>query len=552
MVGCRFFTGDGEAARNLTTQMILHIEAGALDDSLVTVTGGVGVLVARVTGSEDLVISCDHATEKAFVEVNTDAPVKEVGGTLSGIHSWFPDTLYYVSEDLTIPAGSELYIQAGTRIMAGNLVNFHVEGIIGCFGSAEMPVYFFNSDSQSGWGGIRLTGSQDTVYFDYTLFSGGGNDPDFVFGHSDSQPVVYSEGRAWTAVHCWWASNPGKAAGALLSAVSLNQCVFSRCDTGGEYHNSTLHASDSHFSEIPGPEGTLPDDDNDGIYLAGVRQSDDTVSTIRNCWFYLGQDDAIDHNGALVDISGCTIRQFQHEGIAASNSHTIRVSNTLIRDCEQGIEAGYGAPQVFVDHCTVVNCEIGLRFGDSYNWGCNGTLHAKNSVIYFNSDNVLNYDNLSQGPVPGAIQLSYSLLTDPDYENGTGCITATPLFDEEYYLAPGSSGKGMALDGQDMGILKVWMGYTEQPKRINGNFAVLKWLPVCNRIEINFLKPLRATVTVLAVGPMGRILNSLQIDGSMQGNNHYLNLPDGYSGRISVSVISPEWGILTESFLKWQ
>ena len=140
------------------------------------------------------------------------------------------------------------------------------------------------------------------------------------------------------------------------------------------------------------------------------------------------------------------------------NTNNLTVFNTLIKDCEQGIEAGYGEPQVNIDHCVMINNSIGLRFGDSYDWGCGGLITATNSILFDNDDNILNYDILTQGPVAGAILISYSMTNDPDYNNFIGCISGIPLFDSNYLLLPGSPGIGMASNGGNLGLIDASLG----------------------------------------------------------------------------------------------
>jgi len=239
--------------------------------------------------------------------------------------------------------------------------------------------------------------------------------------------------------------------GSHSSFISISGCVVSRCDTGGEFAVSTVNINNSYIIDIPNNDGTFQDDDNDGFYFNGAHPSGEP-SIIENSFFITGKDDAIDHNAGKLEIKNCWIENFAHEGIACSNSNWVNISNTLIKNCEQGIEAGYGTPDVTVDHCVMIDNEVGLRFGDGYDWGCNGSLRVTNSITYDNGDNIKNYDFLTGGPVEDGILISYSITNDEEYNNYQGCLTGVPLFDENYQLLPESPGIRKANDQTDIGL----------------------------------------------------------------------------------------------------
>jgi len=187
-----------------------------------------------------------------------------------------------------------------------------------------------------------------------------------------------------------------------------------RCDTGGELEDTALVADRLHVSEIPDADGVLDDDDNDGIYLREARlvAGEAVESVLRDCVFAVGEDDGIDHNEALVRVERAWIEGFAHEGVAASSGRRITVVDSVVRACEQGIEAGYGAPEVVVERCTVTDNGAGLRFGDSYDWADEGSLSVTASVIAGNGVDVRNFARGLGAPVPGAIAIACSVVGD--------------------------------------------------------------------------------------------------------------------------------------------
>jgi hypothetical protein len=251
--------------------------------------------------------------------------------------------------------------------------------------------------------------------------------------------------------------NPGKAMGAKAAVVKLKDCLITRCDTGGELVETLAQIRTSHFLDMPSEHGVFVDDDNDCLYLKGEYvdgSGDKPASLVEGCVFAVGKDDGIDHNGANVVVNDCSMEGFAHEGIACSGGGRIEIRNTLARQNEQGIEAGYGEPDVVVDHCVVTDNDVGFRYGDSYDWEVTGHLAVTNSISFGNQKhNVWNWVNLLDGPAADALDISYSMVDDPEWDGQAHNLAGQPVFDDAWRLAPGSPGVGKGSDGQDIGLL---------------------------------------------------------------------------------------------------
>jgi hypothetical protein len=185
-------------------------------------------------------------------------------------------------------------------------------------------------------------------------------------------------------------------------------------------------------------------------------------SVIDRCWFVRGKDDAVDHHGARLRISNCWMEDIQHEALAASGGDTAKVFNTVALNCDTGFESAWTeggvskGPFVYVDHSAAINCRVaGLRIGDDYanrsvsEYRC--TLTATNVVLHGNGDNVMNWILSSRSALPGAMNVSWSLTNDADADGLLHNLAGIPVFDDRYYLEPGSPGYGMGTDGTDMG-----------------------------------------------------------------------------------------------------
>ncbi len=453
----RIINESQEVNTSINGSYLIHAESAVLEIDTISIKKGVGSLTTLVIASTNFIISIDGFSGEKMVTVNDQIPILETGGEILNNTTWTAEQIYHITDDLVIPENISLQIEEGTQIFLGEKVNITTAGHLKINGTKSNPVLFNSIDKIKPWGGIQLSNITDTIFIDYCFFCNGGDNENYIFGHSDSQPVIMINNSFINLRNCFFIDNPGKAVGGINSLIKIENCIISRCDTGGEYHHCTTNISDSWFIDIPG-NNNANIDDNDALYFYEVYQDIQVSSKIINCYFVTGMDDGVDHNGADLIIENCWIEDYFHEGIAASNYNQVVVYNTLIKDCEQGIEAGYGNPLVKADHCVFVENEVGIRFGDSYNWGCQGQMEIINSISYDNTDNIKNYDLLSQGPVEGAIDISYCITNDSEYNNYPGCLEGIPDFDANYFLLPGSVGIGLANDGGNLGLINPSMG----------------------------------------------------------------------------------------------
>lgn len=370
-------------------------------------------------------------------------------GTIATNEVWSNTLIHHITADVTIPNGATLTIEPGSWVVIAPEVNIVVEGNLQVNGTIAEPSVFCSASSSS-WGGILV--NNGSAMFTYCFFNNGGGDYTQTFGHSNSQPVIRSNSSDVQLNHCFVFDCEGKAMAADGGNLVFKNGGVSRCDSGGEFSNSKVTVKNTHVLEIPDGDGILEDDDNDGFYFSGTNPQLHPYQ-VDSCVFMVGEDDGIDHNGSILEVTNCWVQGFANEGIAASNTNSVYVFNSLFKDCEQGIEAGYGSPTIIVDHCVLVDNEYGLRFGDWYNWGCNGNITCTNSIMWNNDDNVYNFDVQTNGPVANAIDLTYSIPGDVEYDLATGNVVGVPQFDSEYQLLAGSPGEGSANDNTNMGLL---------------------------------------------------------------------------------------------------
>ncbi|MFC2131719.1 T9SS type A sorting domain-containing protein [Bacteroidota bacterium] len=429
----------------------LTLTSDSLNDiANIKILRGAGCTLYKINEFNDFSISADNKLLKT-ITIDTITKAAIYGGNLIENEIWIDTVHYIIKEELIIPEDKTLRIKEGVKVLIDPLVNIKVNGNIICEGTKTKPIIFKSSDENEGWGGIEVNNESS---FEYIFFINGGADSSRKFGHSNSQPVVKMFETEAEFNNCYFIYNPGKAFGTVRSKVYLDSCLISNCDTGGEFAESYVELKNTYIMNTPSDDTIFVDDDNDGCYFNSLYWNIEEASIIDNCVFINGMDDAIDHNGAWLDVRNCWIEGFMHEGIACSNKNKVNVFNTVVLDCEQGIEAGYGKPDVNVNHCVLFNNDVGLRFGDSYDWGCEGHITIKNSILYNNNDNIHNFDLETEAPVNDAIDISYSISNDPEYDTLPNCYNYQPEFDELYYLLENSAGKGLADDESDLGLIK--------------------------------------------------------------------------------------------------
>lgn len=440
--------------KNVSKNLHLNLENAFANRDFFSIRKGVGSLMPRIQADSNFTISLENFTGDRTVFLRNEIPQKEYQETLSESQTWTSEFDRVITKNLTIPQNVKLTILEGTRVLLADTVNISVLGEIEVLGTLEKPVHFTSTSWNNAWGGITYHNQNSIANFEYTFFTRGGGHPDKVFGHSFSQAVVYTGDNAESNFsNCFFMDNVGKAFGAEKAKVTISNCLITRCDTGGEFRESLAKISDSHILEMPIDDGKFVDDDNDGFYFYRPHFYSEEYSKVENSVFMIGRDDGIDHNWANLEINNCWIEGFMHEGVACSRGNNAKIFNTVVKGCNQGIEAGYNEPNVTVDHCVIIGNDVGLRFGDSYTWGYFGHMNVTNSIIIDNKDNVLNLDLGSGQPVEGAIEVSFSILKDLDFNDCTNCIEEKPLFDESYFLLPESIGKNAGSDGKDLGLI---------------------------------------------------------------------------------------------------
>jgi hypothetical protein len=443
---------DGEIADTFEGVRTLRFQSAETVQMPVSFKKGVAYVSTRLNTAALWDISVDTIQGTSVVNTGISLPERvHAGETSQAVETWAASELHVIEDTVIVPEYAELVIEQGAVIQIRNNSSVIIHGTIRVDGTEQEPVLITAQNHEESWGGIEVRNG--TGDFSYCFLTGGGGDRNRVFGHSDSQPTVYAENAELRLGNCYLVYNPGKGLGSLESGITVDSSIIAHCDTGGEFKRGTTHISSSYIMDIPNDDGIVDDDDNDGLYFNGVRPGSDQPSVLEDSYIITAKDDGIDHNGARLNVTNCWIEKCDNGGIAASNTFFVDVYDTVIRSCGQGVEVGYGAPEVRVDHCVFIDNVIGLRFGDEYYHGCDGSATVENTIFHGNGDNIHNFDLKSGGPVENAITITYSLTNDVEYDDEPFCLSGIPLFDDNYHLLPLSPGVDSGMNGSDMGLV---------------------------------------------------------------------------------------------------
>ncbi|MBN2092275.1 CotH kinase family protein [candidate division KSB1 bacterium] len=441
--------------------------SAAHPDTLIQIKRGAGTGLVQINADADFTLSIQQANlpiVQKQIEISS-VPTNSYSGNLSGgAITWDNSADRLITGNLTIPTGCNLTIKPGTWIVVKKNVIFFIQGKLIVEGSESEPVVITSENWAEPWGGMEFTNT--AASFRYCIVLNGGGDPSRGNPASDSwhtghQHIFFGKNNSeFNFDHCFFLYSPGKVFGALKSKVNVSNSVSAFVWHGGEFHQTLLSYRDSHLMNLPNDDHIYVEDiDTDGFHIDYLHPQYPQYSTIDRCYFITGKDDAIDHHLARLKITNCWIEDFVHEGVAASGGDTVKIFNTVAIKNDQGFEAGWTesgvnkGPFVFIDHCVAVENNVGLRIGDSYDWTYKDFMKVTNTILYQNQDNIWNYLNSTHAPLPGALNISYSMTNDPDYDNSAFCITGVPQFDSDYDLLPGSPGIGMGMNGKNMGLI---------------------------------------------------------------------------------------------------
>jgi len=320
-------------------------------------------------------------------------------GTISSNTDWGTSARIHVDGQLIVAAGVTLTIGEGSVVKVDPDLEIRVNGSIDVNGTNSNPVTFTTDDRNIPWGGFLFPEATSTGEFNGTIMTASGADPSWdppdgqsVGRHKKQQPLLYLYGGAdVTLTDCYLIDHHGTAGASKDSTLTMTRCLVQQFVTVGQYNNGSISFDDCALIEFPAWDAPFVDLDNDGVYMTGgAHFFTDTLIG----WALDDNLDAGSGAGGDVTLSGCWLESSYHEAMAWSNSNgaipprVIDVTDTVTMNSGQGIECGFGEPEVTAVGCFSTGNAVGVRFGDNYDWSYNGFLDVSDSLLLYNLKDV--------------------------------------------------------------------------------------------------------------------------------------------------------------------
>lgn len=389
----------------------------------------------RGVGSVVLPAAKDPNTISYAAEIHALATPREIAiesstswriipaGTISSTN-WGEDARVRITGKLTIPAGATLTIGSGSVILIDPGLGLAVEGHLAVNGTAQRPVVFTCQNRNAPWGGLVFEKSTSRGDFTSTIFTGSGADPSWFShnpGHGSShrseQPLLFVSNAAHvTLTDCDIVENHGQAGHGEGGYLTMTRCLVQKCITAGQYNGGAVTLDDCAVIEFPSATAPFADNDEDCLYLTGG------AHVLTNCLIGWSLDDAVDAgSGAAgsVTVRHCWFESSYHEALAWSETRVCTAADSVAINCGQGIECGFGAPDVNAVHCLSTANVVGARFGDNYDWTYDGFLKVRDSLLLFNKRDIWGraWDNWTVHLAQMDLQNNYVTTPDRDFPN---------------------------------------------------------------------------------------------------------------------------------------
>ena len=325
---------------------------------------------------------------------------------------------------LTIAAIATLTIGSGSVIVVDPDVEIIVEGRIVANGTMQMPAVFTSRDRTKPWGGFIFEKSTSRGEFTGTILTASGadsswfsNNPNHGHSHRGEQPLLFtSNGARVTLTDCYIVENHGQAGHGEGGYLTMTRCLIQKCITAGQYNGGAMTLEDCALIEFPSATAPFEDNDNDALYLTGGAHS------LTGCLVGWALDDGVDggsgSNGSVA-VHRCWFESTYHEALAWSEQGSRISTDTVTLNSGQGIECGFGSPDVNAVHCFSTANLIGARFGDNYDWTYKGFLKVRDSLLLFNERDIWGraWDNWDIHLSQMDLQNNYVTTTYPEFPN---------------------------------------------------------------------------------------------------------------------------------------
>jgi len=362
--------------------------------------------------SDSAQIVYDCANDSSFLALFQPSNGSILPGQLTANTTLLAHQTYYIAEDLHVPPGVSLTVEAGVEIRMPEGGHLIIEGNLIVDGTAADPVKI-RANPLTGnqpWGGISFSNAVDTSRIDHLELTGATRGVD---------PMIHRGAISGFNAHL------------IIDHLNIQNVQFPIYVEGGSIQllNSTLrcdHISDfinvkrgealiqgCHFygSEAP---------DTDAIDLDGVQAG--IVSNNRIYNFAGPNSDGVDIGEESSDIliRGNLIYHASDKGISVGQSSSVLIEENLIVGCVEGVAIKDNSTALLANN-TYVNNHVSLACYEKNSGRGGGSATEMNSIYANNLVSAISLDSYSQ------IEVGYSL-SNTEALSGIGNLTGDPLF----------------------------------------------------------------------------------------------------------------------------
>jgi hypothetical protein len=358
---------------------------------------------------------------RVLTRIEAETAWQIVSGTIAEATDWGEDARIRIDADLTIAAGATLAIGARSIVLLAPGVAVAVEGALIVGGTPEQPVVFAARERGRPWGGLRLEKETSRAELRGTIMTESGADSSwfdthagYIGVHRKEEALLLLTNGAHASLADCYLFDGGQAGHSERAYLTMTRCLVQRFTTGGQYNWGLVSFQGCAFVEFPSADAPFADGDNDGLYFTGG------AHTLADCLVGWSVDDGLDAGGgdAPVEVTGCWFEACPHEGLALSTLNRRTVSDTVVLDCGQGIECGFGSLQVDAARCFFTANAVGARFGDNYStaeWTYDGFLAVRDSLVLHNGHDIwgMAWDTWEEHPAQMDVAGNFLTAADP-------------------------------------------------------------------------------------------------------------------------------------------
>jgi hypothetical protein len=355
-----------------------------------------------------------------------------VGGFLQEDRNWTPEgNPYRITEDLVVPPGKVLSIEAGTTVFLEPGVSIHVEGSLVVTGRPGAPVSFAAWDCEP-WGGIVVQSSTEAVSFEHCVFEKALGPK----AQGSLAPACVSAMASTVKIdNCVFRNLPARAISVTASQLWSDGCEIVAASGGIEAVDSFCWISGATLRDTTGMAPSMQFGGGQG-----------SASIVRDCVIEGGKVAGISIESDPTRVDRCQISGVEGPAIAIHGSGHTDLTRNLLHRCTVGIRLTNGASPL-IDHQTIVHNEIGVEGETAAAGIASATAKIVSTILWENDLSIAS-------EILPALQISFSdILGNP--VGGEGNIEMDPLFVNpiggDYRLRPESPCVGTGELGTDMG-----------------------------------------------------------------------------------------------------